>query len=57
LEGLVHAGGRLTGLYPPSGFAFAYVRNRAGPPNVADPLVYKVVNVLADIVGAKNVSD
>ena len=50
------AGGSLAFAHPPSGFAFAYVRNRAGLPNVVDPLVYKVVNALSDVIGAKNMA-
>lgn len=49
------AGGSLAFAHPASGLTFAYVRNRAGPPNVADPLVYKVVHALADSVGVSSV--
>lgn len=44
------AGGSLAFAHAPSGIAFAYVRNRAGVPDVVDPLVYRVVNVLADLL-------
>lgn len=45
------AGGSLAFAHAPSGVSFAYVRNRAGQPNVADPLVYRVVKALADCLG------
>jgi len=46
------AGGSLAFAHPLSGITFAYVRNRAGPPNVVDPAVYRVVRALADAIGA-----
>ncbi|HWU13297.1 MAG TPA: serine hydrolase domain-containing protein [Caulobacter sp.] len=45
------AGGGLAFGHAPSGVSFAYVRNRMGPPGIADPLVYKVVGALADRLG------
>ncbi len=45
------AGGSLAFAHAPSGTAFAYVRNRAGRPSVADPLVYRVVEALAGHLG------
>lgn len=50
------AGGGLAFAHPPSGITFAYVRNRAGPPNVVDPAVYRVVNALAGVLGARNIT-
>jgi len=47
------AGGSLAFAHAPSGVSFAYVRNRAGPPNVADPLVYRVVEALADCLNLR----
>jgi hypothetical protein len=41
------AGGSLAFAHAPSGVSFAYVRNRAGPPGIVDPLVYRVVEALA----------
>ena len=41
------AGGALAFAHAPSGTTFAYVRNRAGPPGVEDPMVYRVVRALA----------
>lgn len=43
-------GGSLSFAHAPSGVSFAYVRNRAGQPGVVDPLVYRVVSALADIL-------
>lgn len=44
-------GGALAFAHEPSGISFAYVRNRAGIANIADPLVYRVVGILADKLG------
>ena len=45
------AGGSLAFAHAPSGVSFAYVRNRFGQPGVKDPLVYAVVDALAQTLG------
>lgn len=45
------AGGALAFAHAPSGVSFAYVRNRFGQPGVRDPMVYRVVDALADCLG------
>ena len=45
------AGGSLAFAHLPSRVSFAYVRNRAGVPGAADPLVYRVVSALAAVIG------
>lgn len=44
-------GGSITFAHAPSGVSFAYVRNSAGQPGVTDPLVYHVIQTLADTLG------
>ncbi len=44
-------GGSLAFAHAPSGISFAYVRNRAGRPGVIDPMVYRVVDRLAEALG------
>jgi CubicO group peptidase (beta-lactamase class C family) len=44
-------GGSLAFAHAPSRTSFAYVRNRMAAPNVVDPLVYRVVNTLAECLG------
>lgn len=43
-------GGSVAFAHMPSGVSFAYVRNKAGQPGVVDPLVYRVVSALADVL-------
>lgn len=43
-------GGSLAFAHAPSGVSFAYVRNRTGPPGIVDPMVYRVVGALAEIL-------
>ena len=45
------AGGSLAFAHAPSGVSFAFVRNRFGQPGVKDPLVYAVVDALAQTLG------
>jgi len=45
------AGGALAFAHAPSGVSFAYVRNRVGQPGVCDPMVYRVVDALAQSLG------
>ncbi len=44
-------GGSLAFAHAPSGISFAYIRNRTGQPGVVDPMVYRVVNRLAEALG------
>jgi CubicO group peptidase (beta-lactamase class C family) len=45
------AGGALAFAHAPSGVSFAYVRNRVGQPGIRDPMVYRVVDALAECLG------
>jgi len=45
------AGGVLAFAHAPSELTFAYVRNRAGPPGVADPMISRVLEALAACLG------